>query len=484
RDRGDHIYARRATTAGWSGAERITEEKADLLRAVLGEDASGRIHVIWSERSGEDWNLFERRFDRGSWSRKTALTTGPGTNIHHRIAADSRGNLHLVWIAHRGGKSYLSHSRFSGEVWSPPQDISGPGAWSPDAAVDEKGNLYAVWDSYRSGNYDIYLRRIDSGGLLGPIQQVTQSPRFQAHPSVAVDSLGRPWVAWDESGVNWGKDWTHENPYRATTLYADRKISLAVLDGGEWKQPTGDPGVSAPVYLRRYIQLPRIRFDSAGRLWMMFQSRSSVGANREDYWANNGRWDAYVTSLSGDRWAPSVMLPESTCRLEAPFDLVRSVKGGMHLVWPTDNRPFMPAGFAAPTAGQYEVYMSRMVGDATAGPAELESIAAASGPAAQPVAVHPDENAEVDRIRSHRVSYGGKELRILRGDFHRHTDISNDGAGDGSVEDFYRYMIDAAQMDTGIIGDHNMGGDLEYNWWRTEKSYDVYHIRDGFTPLF
>ncbi len=29
-----------------------------------------------------------------------------------------------------------------------------------------------------------------------------------------------------------------------------------------------------------------------------------------------------------------------------------------------------------------------------------------------------------------------------------------------------------------------MGGDVEYNWWRTEKSYDVYHIREGFTPLF
>jgi hypothetical protein len=79
---------------------------------------------------------------------------------------------------------------------------------------------------------------------------------------------------------------------------------------------------------------------------------------------------------------------------------------------------------------------------------------------------------------------GGAEYRILRGDFHRHTDISNDGAGDGSLEDYYRYMLDAAAMDTGIVSDHNMGGDVEYNWWRTEKSYDLFLIPNRYTPLF
>jgi hypothetical protein len=45
-------------------------------------------------------------------------------------------------------------------------------------------------------------------------------------------------------------------------------------------------------------------------------------------------------------------------------------------------------------------------------------------------------------------------------------------------------MIDVAAMDTGIVSDHNQGGDVEYNWWRTEKSYDVFHIAGRYTPLF
>jgi hypothetical protein len=98
--------------------------------------------------------------------------------------------------------------------------------------------------------------------------------------------------------------------------------------------------------------------------------------------------------------------------------------------------------------------------------------------------MHPGEKGDVERIRRYRTTAGGVAYRIMRGDFHRHTEISGDGAGDGSVEDYYRYMIDVAEMDTGIIGDHNSGDDIEYNWWRTEKSYDVFHIRGRFTPLF
>jgi hypothetical protein len=61
--------------------------------------------------------------------------------------------------------------------------------------------------------------------------------------------------------------------------------------------------------------------------------------------------------------------------------------------------------------------------------------------------------------------------------------MSNDGAGDGSLEDYFRYMLDAAQMDTGIVSDHQEGGE-EYTWWRTEKAIDLFHVPAGLTPLF
>ena len=40
---------------------------------------------------------------------------------------------------------------------------------------------------------------------------------------------------------------------------------------------------------------------------------------------------------------------------------------------------------------------------------------------------------------------------------HRHTDISADGAGDGTLWDAYRYMMDAADMDYFLLTDHQSG---------------------------
>ena len=76
-------------------------------------------------------------------------------------------------------------------------------------------------------------------------------------------------------------------------------------------------------------------------------------------------------------------------------------------------------------------------------------------------------------------------MQIVRGDFHRHTELSWDGGGgnDGSLQDFYRYMIDAASMDFGASTDHQ-GGAWEYWWWYSQKMTDMYYVPNAYTPIF
>ena len=54
-------------------------------------------------------------------------------------------------------------------------------------------------------------------------------------------------------------------------------------------------------------------------------------------------------------------------------------------------------------------------------------------------AMNPTEAADVARVRAYRLEAGGKSYRLLRGEFHRHTEISPDGGGDGALEDMWRY---------------------------------------------
>ena len=100
-------------------------------------------------------------------------------------------------------------------------------------------------------------------------------------------------------------------------------------------------------------------------------------------------------------------------------------------------------------------------------------------------AVHPNEEREVAAIKNHRLRLGEESLRIVRGDLHRHTELSPDvgGLDDGSLPEFYRYMINAAAMDFGASTDHQAGGNDYWNFL-TLKMADMYHSPDRFVPLY
>jgi hypothetical protein len=380
-------------------------------------------------------------------------------------------------MGYQDGQSHVLLSTLHGDEWSKPVEISGPSAWMPDAAANSAGDLYVAWDSYRTGNYDIFLRKVNADGSMESIQQVTRSGKFHAHASVAVDAAGRVWLAWDESGDNWGKDWNRDDQSRSTTLYANRHSRVAVLENGVWKQTAGDLRAAIPTRYNRYIEAPRLACDAQGRIWATLQIRTGAGETRADIWAYAGQWENFLTSYEGDHWTNLAPIPETSSRPDGTFQITPGTRG-IWMAWINNNRP-TTVGPHRP--GVQEVDAASFASGATAPPPQLEAF---NEPKGGSPPVHPQEREDVARIRAYRITVNDTSLRILRGDFHRHTEISPDGAGDGSVEDYFRYMMDAAAMDTGIISDHNAGMDNEYTWWRTEKAIDLFHVKDYYTPLF
>ncbi len=473
---GDHVYARRVG----GDLQRLTEQPTDVLRTAIGEDSKGQPWVVWSQRSGQSWHLNARSYRDGGWGPRTQITSGHQPNVFHRMVRDGSGNLHLVWVGHRDGRSYVYWLKYDGESLTEPTEISGPSAWVPEAAADSKGNLWVSWDSYRNGDYDIYLRKIGSGGDLGDEIRVTETPVFQTHPSIAVDGDDRVWLAWHESGANWGKDWTREDQNRSVTLYANRRPRVAIYDGHDWRQPLADPIKAVPSRHLRYVQYPRLAADRQGRVWLGLQVRTGTGHTRSDFWAFDGRWEFFLTQYVGESWMPAIPIAQSSNRPEGPLVLDGGTNG-LNLVWSNDNRPLVAPGFYAKIPNNYEIFSANYEGAARAQQAQLRPFAE---PPLASITVHPNEVADVKRIREYRSEHNGDTLQIVRGDFHRHTEISTDGSGDGSIEDYFRYMIDAASMETGIVGDHNIGNNDAYSWWRTEKAIDIFLIPGRYTPMF
>jgi hypothetical protein len=473
RDKGDVVLARRR-----GEKPVVLSGPGDHQRPVLAEDGAGRLWAVWSQQEAGAWHLRARRLEGGRWTPAETLTQGEGPNLSPAVAVDRAGALHLVWQGFRQqqGRILLKSHVLGG--WSEEVVISeGAGDhWDPSVAADPKGGLWIAWDGYQSGEFQIYARRY--GDKPGPVQWVSRNRLFSARPSIAVDAQGRPWIAWEQSGPNWGKDWAVDDQ-AGTVLYKDRSIRVAFQDAaGQWREPVSPVAEALSDRMRRFHQHPRVAFDSAGRLWMILRVRTSASNSRADYWASGGRWEFYVTQLAGARWTPAVWLPDSAGRNGMRAAVAPGRDGTLWAVWPMDRRSW-PQG----RVGNHDVYAARLAAFAPDAPKpEAKPLPDQASPG--PPSPHPRERQELRRVRDYRYQAGGRSLRIFRADLHRHTELSGDGAGDGSLEDLYRYEMNAADLDVGHVGDHQMGADVEYYWWMTQKSNDLYTVPGRFLALY
>ena len=100
--------------------------------------------------------------------------------------------------------------------------------------------------------------------------------------------------------------------------------------------------------------------------------------------------------------------------------------------------------------------------------------------------IHPNEKEDIARIRDYEIRSGGKTYKIYRGDTHRHTEFSMDGFNDGSLQQAYRYAIDAASLDYYANTEHNFlgGPDVEYHDWLLQQFVEFYDLPGAFTPFF
>ena len=212
----------------------------------------------------------------------------------------------------------------------------------------------------------------------------------------------------------------------------------------------------------------RLATAADGRLWLLFRHHPHPGAPART-------WAEYAMSLNGSAWSRPRMLADSDGILDnrpalAPFgpDSVMAVYSGDCRLRGANNEPS-----PGPMPLKADLYATVLRGGSPAtAPKLVEAVAASTD--IQPV--HPHEPQDIRRLRECRVECGGKTYLLARGEFHRHTEYTCHGdRADGSLEDMWRYALDAADMDWLGNGDHDNGWGHQYPWWITQKTMDIYH---------
>lgn len=506
------LVSRSSDGVSWSAPVAVTTP-GDHFRVSLAEDASGRIWCVYGlqkRMESGNFDLFARSYDGERWSDEEQLTSSPFPDIFHRMTADKAGNLYLVWMSYRaiGGGAPQSDIFLrvrTAQGWQSPVAVteSADNDWEP-AVTAAGGEVWIAWDSYRANTgYDVMLRGYRAGQF-SPVRTVSSTPFAEMRADVAADAQGRVWVAWEEGGAHWGKDTGYENAKHrinlrkggsflygpansAKALY--RRPRVAILENGVIHQPAASLDSAYPASAQANLfQNPRLGVDGNGRIWVFLRHQLLARGRNAGH-----LFDYYTTTLAGEgnsqQWLGLVLLPGSTGRQDTVLSAAPASGGGLLIAVAGDGRR-LPVGLPE----NHDVSCLVLHPPVTAQQPVLAAFQPSAAPAVPPP--HPNESAEVERIRKHRVTAGGTTYKIVRGDLHRHTEISMDGAVDGSLWDLYRYALDAAAFDYIAVTDHNYGAWLDtdepdqpgtddiYQWWRTQKSADLFLVPGRFVPLY
>ena len=458
----------------WYTHTTLPGSSGDVWRPQVVVDKQNDPWVIWSQQVEGDWDLYGLGYHTNWIDSPVKLTHRPGPDINARAVCDDDGRIYVVWQGVHGAYSQIYLMHFFDGQWSDALLVSPAhptgNAWNPVIAAGSGGRVHIAWDTYRNGNYDVYLRSFDPSSGLGPEVEVARSARYEAYPSVACDRQGRVWAAWESGPVLWGKDLGFLLPDSGpgAALGDPMEIRIAVFEDGRRRMPAADPQLAFPPNDRDRSRYPELAIDGHNRLWLLF--RHSISQSRHF-------WTGHVTSLTSDGWTRPVALPSSTGRISSLAQIASLPDGGAMAVWHTDTRTY------ARSVEPHDNHIFAGIVDAPA--ADTVTLAEPRDDSISAPVVHANEKVDVARIRSYRAKVTGKTYQIVRGDLHRHAELSWDlgGGRDGSVFDFYRYMIDAGAMDFGGLTEHQEGGGEEYWYWYNQKAADLFNW-PAFRALF
>jgi hypothetical protein len=239
-----------------------------------------------------------------------------------------------------------------------------------------------------------------------------------------------------------------------------------------------------------YYERGQITVDRLGRLWVVyrhFYAPEFLGGRRFDEGNIGHTYAVFARYLDGTDFSKLVRLDikqgDGAQRLA-----ITPSGNGVAALWTTGqtNRNFQP--IQALDGDRDTTHLPRGLALATLG----DDDGRPTGRLATTV-LPPTKKPAIPSARAAQRPPGAtvadKAYTLFYGELHRHTDLSRCySMADGSLDDAFRYAIDAAALDFVGITDHacdlNWGNPAGQVWWRTGKANDRHHLRAAFVPLY
>jgi hypothetical protein len=524
----DQVFAMHYSVSSrtWTGPFPITAASEDVVRTAVAVDGQNRAWVFYSTQRTGNFDLYAKSItSAGTVSSELRLTTLPGTDLNPVATTDASGRVWVAWQAFRNGNLEILAAVQQGDAFTPERIVStsAKSDWDPAIAASANGEVAISWDTYDKGDYDVNVRRVSvnplvPGVVLAAVQPVAASLQFEARSSIAYDPQNRLWIAYETAPQRWGKDYGALDT-AGVGLYMNHNIAVRCLDGAA-QFATSDPVIqtlpgppNAQLFTTKPLKaagslpdesladnrtpggepsvpplpnnsVPRLAIDSDGTVYLAFRTKAGGSLSTDSTTGSSvgSIWIEQMVYFDGARWNGPSVIAQSDGLLDSRPVIVPLEGGHLLIAQATDHRLSPPPGSTlAKDTVNFDIYAAELTVQRNQQAAQLTPSPAVVGPASQD---ELDEAAQATTMSNYRAQVAGQSYQVLRGDFHRHTELSFDGGQDGSLADAYRYMIDAGPLGWGGCCDHDNGGSREYSWWILQKYTEAYLLGGRYTPMF
>ena len=195
------IYYKKSGDGGatWGAAKRLTWTSGDSFAPAMAMDSGDAIHVVWYDNTpGNNEIYYKKSADGGAtWGAVTRLTWNSGDSVFPVIAVDGSDRVHVLWSDDTPGNSdiYYRKSPDGGSTWGAVTRLTWTSGSSltPAVATGSGNAVHIAWIDDTPGNPELYYRRSGDGGATwNVVQRLIWTSGKSYSPALAVSFKQHP----------------------------------------------------------------------------------------------------------------------------------------------------------------------------------------------------------------------------------------------------------------------------------------------------
>lgn len=189
-----------ASAHAWTAPVNLSVASQDARDPQVAVDADGDAAFAWTKFNGATNRIQARtRSAAGAVSEIDTISPKGRDCTEPAVAVAADGDAAYAWTNDNGsGNTRVQMRTRTSGTYGPVQTLSDPtnGALQPDVAVNANGDAVFVWTRYDGTHFRVQTSFLSVGGVLSPVQTLSNSGRNALEPEVAIDSEGDAVYVW------------------------------------------------------------------------------------------------------------------------------------------------------------------------------------------------------------------------------------------------------------------------------------------------